>query len=198
MTVEFGLCPGSFNTKYAPLAAFAVRFQQQQTLKPLESVEVDLKEVDFSGVDKLTQVVISMLAGCEYISEVNSKLTCEEALAEVWQFKRFSEQSNLARTLDELSLMNLSQLEQAVRQIWQANSRTLEHDWRGFLQLDLDLSGLRCGKQAEGAEKGYFSGKKMPRVANWHGLVRVNTEKHSGQTCLPALDPVSVAYNRRS
>jgi hypothetical protein len=169
MSIEFGLCQGSFNTKYAPLAAFAIRFQQQPMLKPLEKVEFDLKQVDFSGVDKLTQVVISMLAGCEYISEVNSKLKCEEALAEVWQFKRFSEQSNLARTLDELSLTNLSQLEQAVRQIWQQSSRTLQHDWRGFLQLDLDLSGLPCGQQAQGAEKGYFRGKKMPLVVSWRG-----------------------------
>lgn len=169
MTIEFGFCQGSFNTKYAPLAAFAVRLQAQQTLKPLETVDFDLKQVDFSGVDKLTQVVISMLAGCKYLSEVNSKLKCEEVLAEAWQFKRFAEQSNLARTLDELSLTNLSQLEQAVRQIWQQHSRTLRHDWRGFLALDLDLSGLPCGKQAQEAEKGYFSGKKMLRVANWHG-----------------------------
>ena len=166
MSIEFGLCKGSFNTKYAPLAALAVRFQHHQTLKPLENVQLELKHVDFSGIDKLTQVVISMLAGCEYIAEVNSKLKCEQALAEVWQFKRFAEQSNLARTLDELSLTNLSQLDQAVRQIWQQTSRTLRHDWRGFLQLDLDLSGLPCGNQAEGAEKGYFSGKKMPLVAN--------------------------------
>jgi hypothetical protein len=169
MSIELGLCSGSLNTKYAPLAALAVRFQQQQRLSPLEQVGVEMKEVDFSAVDKLTQVVISILAGCEYISEVNSKLKCEQALAQAWQLKRFSEQSTLARTLDALSLMNLTQLERAVRQIWHQHSRTLLHDWRGFLQLDLDLSGLPCGNQAQGAEKGYFSGKKMPPVANWRG-----------------------------
>jgi hypothetical protein len=198
MSIEFGLGQGSFNTKYAPLAAIAVRFQQQQRLKPLENVAFDLKEVDFSGVDKLTQLVVSMLAGCEYISEVNSKLKCEEALAEVWQFKRFAEQSTLARTLDELSLTNLSQLEQAVRQIWHQHSHTRQHDWRGFLELDLDLSGLPCGQQAQGAEKGYFSGKKTLRGVNWPGSVPALIEKHSGQSCSVALVPVWLAYNRLS
>lgn len=198
MNIEFGLCQGTFNTKYAPLAAFAVRYQQQQTFKVLERVELEQKEVDFSGVEKLSQVVISILAGCEYISEINSKLKCEHALAQAWQFKRFSEQSNLARTLDELSLMNISQLEQAVRQIWRQHSRCFDHDWRGFLQLDLDLSGLPCGKKAEGAEKGYFSGKKMPQAGNWPGSVQGNIEKHSGPSCSPALALVSVAYNRLS
>jgi hypothetical protein len=79
----------------------------------------------------------------------------------------FADQSNLSQTLDELNLTNLSQLEQAVRCMWRQSSRVLEHDWRGFLQLDLDLSGLPCGSQAEGSQKGYFSGKKTAPVANW-------------------------------
>jgi hypothetical protein len=46
-----------------------------------------------------------------------------------------------------------------VQAIWRKTSRSLEHDWRGLLRFDLDLSGLLCGKDAEGSEKGYFSGK---------------------------------------
>jgi hypothetical protein len=87
-------------------------------------------------------------------------------LAQVWQFDRFADQSNLSLTLDQLSLTNLTELEQVVRTIWRQSSRTLQHDWRGYLEFDLDLSGLPCGQEAEGSEKGYFSGKKMPPVAS--------------------------------
>jgi hypothetical protein len=196
MSIEFGLSQGPFNTKFAPLGAFATRFQQQQTLKPLENVHVALKQVDFSAIDKLMQVLISMLAGCEYISEVNTKLKPETVLAQVWQFERFADQSNLSLTLDQLSLMNLTELEQAVGMIWRQSSRTLHHDWRGFLELDLDLSGLPCGKQAEGSEKGYFSGKKMPLAVSWPELAPYLTAKRSGLTCFPALVPVWLVSSR--
>ena len=69
--------------------------------------------------------------------------------------------SSLALALNRLSRMNLDQIEQAVQAIWRENSRARGHDWRGLLWLDLDLSGLLCGKEAEGSEKGFFSGKKM-------------------------------------
>ena len=56
----------------------------------------------------------------------------------------------LAKALNELSQMNLGQLETAVRQISDRCSRMRGHDWRGFLLLDFDLSGLPCGQQAQG------------------------------------------------
>jgi hypothetical protein len=101
-----------------------------------------------------------MLTGCQYISVVNTKLRPERMLAQVKRIDHFAEQSTLAIALNELTQMNLAQLEASVRQISQRCSRTSQHDWRGFLMLDFDLSGLPCGKQAEGSQKGYFSGKK--------------------------------------
>ncbi|MCB0202141.1 MAG: hypothetical protein KDI03_18895 [Anaerolineae bacterium] len=63
--------------------------------------------------------------------------------------------------------MNIEALAAVVRQISDRCSRTKRHDWRGFLELDFDLSGLPCGKQAEGSQKGYFSGKKTSLGGNW-------------------------------
>jgi hypothetical protein len=91
---------------------------------------------------------------------VNVKLKSETALAQICQLERFSDQSNLSRTLDALTLMNLAQLRKGVTTIWYQHSPTVAHDWRGFLWLDFDLSGLPCGKTAEESQKGYFSGKK--------------------------------------
>jgi hypothetical protein len=160
MSIEFGLTTGLVNTKYAPLAALFFHYQQAQMLKPLEIVTVPIKTRDFSPTNKLQQVLLSILSGCQYLSEVNVKLKPETALAQVCHLEHFSDQSNLSRTLDALTLMNLAQLRAGVTTIWYQHSQTVAHDWRGFLWLDFDLSGLPCGKTAEESQKGYFSGKK--------------------------------------
>lgn len=160
MSIEFGLTKKLVNTQYAPLAALIFHYEQSQRLKPLEGVLIPIKNRDFSAPSKLKQVLFSILAGCEYLVEVNLKLKPEQVLAQVCHLDHFSDQSNLSRTLDALTLMNIEQLRAAVTTIWQQDSQTLAHDWRGFLWLDFDLSGLPCGKQAQAGTKGYFSGKK--------------------------------------
>jgi hypothetical protein len=57
-------------------------------------------------------------------------------------------------------------LRTAVTQIWWSQSRIRHHDWRGFLHLDFDLSGLPCSPRAEASQKGYFSGKKTLLAAS--------------------------------
>lgn len=164
MVVEIGLLAGTveanINTQYAPLALLAAHSQQNQTLKPLERVDVAMKTVRYSPSSKLEQVLLSILAGCEYLSEINCRLKSEQALAQVWHLDSFADQSMLSRTLDRLTQMNIDQLRSAATSIWQQHSQTKHHDWRGYLLLDYDLSGLPSGQQGEGSTKGYFSGKK--------------------------------------
>lgn len=160
MALELGQTDELVNTRYAPLAALLAHYQQNQVLAPLSKVRIPIKSHDFTPHAKLEQVLVSILAGCETISEVNQKLKSEQALAEVGGWPRFADQSGLSRTLDALTLMNLAQLRQAGRQIWHRYSQVKHHDWRGYLWLDFDLSGLPCGPQAQASQKGYFSGKK--------------------------------------
>lgn len=166
MTIELSLTDGLTNTNYAPLAALSAHYQQNQRLKPLAGVQIPMRTRVFSPCDKLIQVLLSILAGCETLFEVNSTLKQEQALATVWHWDRFADQSTLSRTLDALTLMNIEQLRAAVTEIWRPRSQTRRHDWRGYLWLDFDLSGLPCGPQAQESQKGYFSGKKTPLVAN--------------------------------
>jgi hypothetical protein len=93
------------------------------------------------------------------LSELNVKLREEHGLANVWRWERFADQSSLSRTLDALTPMNIDQLRESVTLIWRDTGQTLQHDWRGYLWLDFDLSGLPCSKQAEESQKGYFTGK---------------------------------------
>jgi len=163
MVIAFGVTTDSTNTKFAPLVTLAAYYQAQNILGPLQSVTSAAKRGDFTLPDKLMQLFLSIMSGCEYIVEVNTKLHCEQNLAQVNRIFRFADQSTLAMALNELSQMNLDQLWVATRQISDRCSQMRRHDWRGFLALDFDLSGLLCGKRAEGSEKGFFSGKKTLR-----------------------------------
>ena len=160
MNIEFALTDGPFNTEFAPLAALSAHYQQNQVFAPLEKVALRMKTRDFSPVSKLKQVLVSILAGCETLTAYNSELDGEVDLAAIWGWERFADQSTLSRTLDALTLMNIEQLRTATTAIWHATSQTRQHDWRGFLLLDFDLSGLPCSPRAEASQKGYFSGKK--------------------------------------
>ena len=166
MSIEIGLTDEFTNTQYAPLAALCAHYQTKQLLDPLRQVQIPLKTRDFSPGDKLIQVLLSILAGCGPLYEFNERLKPETGIAGIWNLAGFSDQSNLSRTLDALTLMNIEQLRQAETEIWRAHSQTIQHDWRGYLWLDFDLSGLPCGKRAEGSQKGYFSGKKTARAVN--------------------------------
>ena len=166
MTIEFDLTDNNLNTQFAPIGALIAYYQRQKVLEPLQLVVPAVKKRNYPLPNQLTQVFLSILSGCEYISTINTRLRPERSLAQLYRIEQFAHSSALSRSLDRLSLMNLGQLTQAVREITRRCSRTLRHDWRGFLKLDFDLSGLPCGKQAQGSKKGYFSGKKTPRDAN--------------------------------
>jgi len=169
MDIELGLTKRATDTQFAPLVALFAYYRQTELLKALETVSVPIKTRQFSPVSKLEQVLLSILSGCEHLSEVNTRLKPEIAFAHSWQLSRFADQATLSRTLDELSLMNLQQLSAAVNTIWRLRSASVQHDWRGFLWLDFDLTGLPCGPQAEASQKGYFSEKKHHRTATRTG-----------------------------
>jgi hypothetical protein len=166
MSIDFDLTSEICNTQYAPLAALIVHYHRQQTLYPLLAVDIAIKSYEYSPFCKLEQILLSVLAGCENLTAFNTKVRPERALAKLYGLEQFTDQSNLSRMLDALTLMNIAQLEQAIGQIWHPRSRIQHHDWRGFLWLDFDLSGLPCGKNAQQSQKGYFSDKKTLPVVN--------------------------------
>ncbi|MFQ5401153.1 MAG: hypothetical protein ACE5E7_16340, partial [Anaerolineae bacterium] len=140
MRLKFGRTKEFTNTQFAPLAALLAYYEAEKALEPLQTVTSDAKSGDFTMAEKLEQTLVSILASCKYISLVNTQLLPERKLAQVKRITRFADQSTLSRGLDELTQMNLCQLEVAVRQISDRCSQTRHHDWRAFLELDFDLS----------------------------------------------------------
>ena len=77
-----------------------------------------MRKRDFPSADKLIQVLLSILTGCQTLSEVNGRLKPELGLASVWGWERFADQSSLSRTLDALTLKNIEQLRGSTTLIW--------------------------------------------------------------------------------
>ena len=133
MTARLGLTTEQINTQYAPLAVLYAHYQQRRVLFPLEEVEIRSKVRDFRPSDKLQQVLLSILAGCSTLSEVNIKLKHERELANALGWSRIADQSNLSRLLDGLTQKQIEQIRSSSTKIWRSISRTLRHDWRGYL-----------------------------------------------------------------
>ena len=81
MTIKIGFTEELTNTQYAPLAALCAHYQQNHVLDPLSGVGIPMRARDFASADKLIQVLLSILTGCETLSEANSKLKPELGLA---------------------------------------------------------------------------------------------------------------------
>lgn len=92
--------------------------------------------------------------------ETNTPVSTDPALQRAFGRQGCAEQSTIQDTLNHASAQNVAQLELACDEIfvehsaaaWAANSHT-------ELILDVDLSGLPCGKKAACATKGYFDGQ---------------------------------------
>jgi hypothetical protein len=166
MSIEIGLTNEITNTQYAPLAVLCAHYQTKQLLDPLRQVKIPMKTRVFSPGDKLIQVLLSILAGCGPLYEFNERMKPETGIAAIWDLVAFSDQSNLSRTLDALSLKQIEVLREKTDGIKRKISQIPGHDWRRFLWLDFDLSGLPCSKRAEASQKGYFSGKKTQLAVN--------------------------------
>jgi hypothetical protein len=62
-------------------------------------------------------VLVSILSGCDTISEVNTKLRGDIPLAKAGGWECFADQSTLSLALDSLSQMNIEQLRDATTQL---------------------------------------------------------------------------------
>jgi hypothetical protein len=196
MNIKIGFTDELTNTSYAPLVALFAHYQQSNLFEPLQAVRIPMRKSDFEPHEKLIQVLLSILAGCETLFEVNSKLKHEQVLAQVLGMSRLLDQSSLSRSLDALTLKNIDELRTGAQQIWRPLSQLTARDWRSYLWLDFDLSGLPCGPLAEASQKGYFAGKKTNVVGNWLVSAPSQRAKRSGPLSFQAIPTPSNASNR--
>jgi len=164
---HFTLKPMEQITGHAPLAVLGYYWQQKGCFYPLDRVQPALKTVYHSPPEKLLDVVVSILAGYEALSVGSHHLRADLALSRAWDRHQFADHSGLSRTLKALSPEEIVWLRQAVTSIYHRIGSAHRHTLGVEpLWLDLDLSFLPAGRQAEGSEKGYGPGKKTNVVVN--------------------------------
>jgi hypothetical protein len=147
-------------------SAFLIAFQQHAAtvgfFKPVaQHLQVKMKAVRYSVLQKVQTLVASILLGCPYTSSINHRMVPDQVAAREWGMERFPDQSQINLFLNRMTAENLAQLEQAHQELLRSHSmlRSAEQ-----LVVDLDQTGLRVtGKKFEFAEKGYFPRRRGAR-----------------------------------
>lgn len=186
----------------ASLAAIGAQLQHLDLFAPIrQGVHIAQKTVKYSPSDKLFDAFITILAGAHGIVEVNTRLRADPALQRAFGRTACAEQSVVQQTLDHATSENVIEMQQALTTIYRQHSRGYQHDYAAAWQvLDVDISGLPCGKKAAFASKGYFAkqrnrrGRQLGRVlaSRYHEVVV--DQVFDGKTQLAtALQPLLLA-----
>lgn len=180
-------------TSYGSLVALGIEVERRKILEPIrEKVRIKQKVIRDTPVNKLTDALIAILAGAKGLVETNKRVRPEKALQLAFGRRRCAEQSVISDTLNVCSNVNVSQMQEAMREIYRSHSQGYGHDYDVDWQLlDVDMTGQPCGKRAEFASKGYFAkqrnrrGRQLGRVlATWYDEVVVDL-LYDGKTQLP-------------
>jgi hypothetical protein len=149
--------------------------------RPLEEqVQLRQKVRQYTPVQKLEMVFVSLLAGAKAVSHTGTTLRVDPALQAAFGLPGCAEQSVLADTLNAATTADVAALRTVVEASWQAYSATCRHDFaRELLVLDLDLSPLPASRHAEGSERGY-----MGRCRSKPGRQRVRVRAAASQETL--------------
>ncbi len=152
-------------TGCASLAAIGVKIRTLDLLAPIRQVvHIGQKTVKDTPFEKVSDAFISMLAGATGVVEVNTRLRSDQALQKAFGRTRCAEQSVIQQTLSACTAYTIKQMEQAMDEMYRHHSQGYRHNYHQQYQiLDVDLTGLPCGKKAALATKGYFAGARNRR-----------------------------------
>jgi Transposase DDE domain len=153
------------STAHASLAALGVHLQRLDLFGPIrEQVHIAQKTVRYTPTDKLYDAFIALLAGAQGLVEINGRLRPDPALQAAFGRTACAEQSVVQDTLDACSDETVAQLEAAWTTIYRRHSQASRHDYTDAWQvLDVDMSGMPCGKKAALATTGYFAKQRNRR-----------------------------------
>ncbi len=128
-------------------------------------MKIPQKKVDYSPSDKLVFVVIGIMSGCEAVFDLNRQLRVDRPLLRAFGYEKCADQSVTQDTLNAATEQNVQELDAALKAIWDGNNLTIPLLEKArkedrVVTVDMDLSGMPASKKAQGAEKGYFAGKR--------------------------------------
>jgi hypothetical protein len=168
---ECKLVDSNTQTAFGPLCFLGHYLSQEGALEPLCGVHILQKSIKHSPTQKLLDALMGILSGCKALYEIDVRVRPDAPLQRAFGRERVADQSTIQRTLNAFTPENVAQLRGAVEAIGRRYSAVFSHDFeREMLLVEVDLTGLRASKRAEGSTKGYFSGE---RNATGRQLLRV-------------------------
>jgi hypothetical protein len=146
-------------TVSALLMAFLEYAQEQRVWEVLEGVQVRMKEVVYSTLNKMQTMVASLVMGCGHTKAINEELGQERIAAHYLGMRRFPDQSQINRYLTRFNEQNVAQLGEAHARLYERYSQARRVG--GPIVVDIDQCGLAVGgKCYELARPGYFPHKR--------------------------------------
>lgn len=166
------------HSDHALLALIGHKCSQDKILAPLhQQIHIEQKTVTHSPTEKLQDCLLAIMQGAEAVYQINTLLRSDPALCKAFGRQGCADQSTIQQTLSACDASNVQQAQTALKLIFQNHSLTYRHDYQtGPLLLDIDLTGLPCGRHLEGATKGYFAGCKPGTTGRQ--LYRVNASQY--------------------
>jgi hypothetical protein len=158
---------------HASLAALAVQLKARGIFEELRSnVQIAQKTIKDSPQDKLIDILMTLLCGAHSLVQINTLLRSDPALQRSLGRERCCEQSVAQQTLDAATSKTVEQMQQVLLTLFQRHSQAAAHRSRdGWLILDVDLTGIPCGKHAENSVKGYLGSHSRSRRGRQQGRV---------------------------
>ncbi len=144
-------------TVYGPLAAVGFWMRRKRIWQLIaERVEIKQKVCRYEPIDKLLGVLITILTGAGGLVESNTRVRSDEGLQRAFGLdgESFPDQSTLSETINACEARDVAAFRGGLEQIYQSFGRAMKHPWKKtWLILDIDLTGMPCGGQGEGATK---------------------------------------------
>ena len=173
---------GMTNTHSSPrasLAAIGALIRQRNLFDPVrERVTIAQKTVQHTPTDKLYDALIAILAGAHGMVEVNTRLRSDVALQRAFGRAHVpNSRSSKTRWMPARPRMCSSWSRRSLRSIAstaRATATTISSSWQ---VLDVDMSGMPCGKKAAFASHGYFARDATGAAGSWGACWRVATTK---------------------
>ena len=130
------------------MAGVGAKLHQLNLFKPItEQVKINQKTVRDTPTEKLYDGFIGLLCGARGMVEVNKRVRSDKGLQQAFGRERCAEQSVIQQTLDACGATNVSEMHQAMNEIYRLHSSGYQHDYEQQLQvLDVDMSGQQIGR----------------------------------------------------
>lgn len=169
--------PAASLTEHALLVPFGRFAAQIGLIEALHRVPFKMKTIDHSPGDKLTELLVHILAGGMHLKELEASphpLVLDQAVVQAWGQEAFASASGVSDLLRAATPQTVAALQAALRHVTEPYRRRLLRALSpAWLIVDFDLTSLVVSDQAttyEGADFGYMG--EVARVGKGYQFAR--------------------------